>query len=216
VLRRLLVVLGGGLAAAVFVSPALAVDVKVRVEGVKVSIFGRSEPRLAPVTGTFSPPEGPDITVSGSTPLGALERASRRAEFFYRVQSTSFGPYVDRIGRRAATGSSGWVYKVDHVSPPVGADSYKLKKGDKVLWYWATFGPAGGPKTLDLARAGAGCFRAFAYNDAGERSRPGNVVFVRNGRREVVSESGRYCPPARWESLRAKKQGMVRSELARS
>ena len=215
-LRRLLVVLGGGLAAAVFVSPALAVDVKIRVEGARVSIFGKSEPRLAPVTGTFSPPEGPDVTVSGPTPLGALERASRRREFYYRVQGTSFGPYVDRIGRRAATGSSGWVYKVNHMSPPVGADSYELEKGDSVLWYWATFGPSGGPKTLDLARAGAGCFRAFAYDDTGKRSRPGNVVFVRNGRREIASESGRYCPPAGWDTLRAKKQGLVRSELVRS
>jgi hypothetical protein len=216
VLRRLLVVLGGGLAAAVLASPALAVDVKVRVEGARVTIWGKTERLVAPVTGTFRPPQGPAVTVSGSTPLGALERASRLGELFYRVRGASFGPYVDRIGRRAARGSSGWVYKVNHASPPVGADQYRLQRGDSVLWYWATFGPSGGPKTLDLAHAGGGCFRAYAYDDAGDRSAPKDVVFVRNGRREIASESGRYCPGEGWGTLRAKKAGLVRSELVRS
>lgn len=215
-LQRLLVVLGGALAAAALASPALGIDVKIRVEGKRVTIWGKTDRLVEPITGTFSPPQGPNVTVAGSTPLGALERASRKGEFFYRVQGTSFGPYVDRIGRRAAAGSSGWVYKVNHASPPVGADQYKLEKGDKVLWYWATFGPSGGPKTLDLARAGRGCFRAFAYDDQGDRSRPKDVVFVRNGHRRIESESGRYCPGGEWRTLRAQKQGLVRSELVRS
>jgi hypothetical protein len=214
VLRRLLVVLGGALAAAIVVSPALAVDVKIRVEGARASIWGKAEPLVEPVTGTFNPPQGPNVTLSGSTPFGALERASRKGEFYYRVRATSFGPYVSRIGRRAAGGSSGWVYKVNHVSPPVGADQYQLEERDSVLWYWATFGPTGGPQTLDLARVGRGC--SFAYDDNGDRSRPEDVVFVRNGRRQVVSESGRYCPAAGWETLRARKAGLIRSELIRS
>jgi hypothetical protein len=216
VLRRILVVLCGALVAAVAVSPALAVDVKIRVEGARVTIWGAAERTVEPVTGTFTPPQGPDVTVTGSTPFGALERASRKGEFFYRVRASSFGPYVDRIGRRAAAGSSGWVYKVNHVSPPVGADRYRLEKGDRVLWYWATFGPSGGPQTLDLARAGGGCLRVFAYDDAGDRARPSDVTFVRNGRARVESESGRYCPPDGWRTLRAVKRGMVRSELVRS
>ena len=171
-LRRLLVVSGGVMAAAVLASPAFAADVNIRVEGDRVTIWGKTDRRVEPVTGTFSPPQGPDVTVAGATPFGALERASRKGEFFYRVRSTSFGPYVSRIGRRRAAGSSGWVFKVNHISPPVGADAYELQEGDDVLWYWATFGPSGGPKTLDLARGGRGCFRAFAYDDSGDRSRP--------------------------------------------
>jgi hypothetical protein len=216
VLQRLLVVLGAALAAAILASPALAVDVNIRVEGARVTIWGKTNRIVEPVTGTFSPPQGPDVTVAGSTPLGALERASRRGEFFYRVQSTSFGPYVSRIGRRRAAGSSGWVFKVNHTSPPVGADTYQLQEGDDVIWYWATFGPSGGPKTLDLARGGRGCFRAFAYDDSGDRTRPKDVVFVRDGRRRIVSESGRLCPAGEWETLRAVKEGMVRSEVVRS
>lgn len=210
-LRRLLVVSLGGLVVALVASSALSAAVKVRVESRGATIFGATEPRLKPIRGTFSPPDGPDVTVTGATPLGALERASRRGDFYYRVQSTSFGPYVDRIGRHAAGSSTGWVYKVNHASPPVGGDVYRLESGDTVLWYWATFGPAGGPKTLDLARIGNGCFRAFAYDDNGDRSRARNVVFVRDSRR-IRSQWGRYCPAREWDSLRVVKPGAVRSD----
>jgi Domain of unknown function (DUF4430) len=213
VLRRALVVLGGSLAAALFVSPALAAKVEVRIEGARGTIWGKTEPRVSPVTGTFSPPDGPNVTVSGPTPFGALERASRIGEIYYRVQDTSFGPYVDRIGRRSAGSTTGWVFKVNHVSPPVGADSVRLKRGDNVLWYWATFGPAGGPKTLDLVRRGSHCFRAFAYADNGSRSKPGRVLYVGNGGRRTVSETGRFCAPEGWRTVRAKKAGHVRSDL---
>jgi Domain of unknown function (DUF4430) len=215
VLQRLLVVLAGALFTAVCVSPALAVDVRIRVEGATRTIFGSGEPLLTPVSGTFRPPGGASLTLSGPTPLGALERASRRGEFFYRVRSTSFGPYVDRIGRRVASGSTGWVFKVNHRLPPVGADAVKLEPRDRVLWYFATFGPAGGPKTLDLARVSRRCYRAFAYNDNGRRTRPRNVTFARDGGRRVVSESGRFCPSGHWHRLRAVKVGMVRSDVVR-
>jgi hypothetical protein len=215
VFRRPLVVLSGALLGVALASPAPAADVRIRVEGAKRTIFGRAEPLVTPVTGTFRPPQGPRVTVSGSTPFGALERASRMGEFFYRVRSTSFGPYVDRIGRRAASGSTGWVFKVNHESPPVGADSVKLRQGDRVLWYFATFGPAGGPKTLDLARVSRGCFRAVAFNDNGKRTRPEDVTFVRDGHRRIVSASGRLCPAGEWRTLRALKRGLIRSDVVR-
>jgi hypothetical protein len=81
-----------------------------------------------------------------------------------------------------------------------------------VLWYWAHFGPKGGPKTLGLVRAGKGCFRAVAYDDNGTRSRPRNVVF-RVNQHDRASVSGRFCPPADWKTLRVKKDGMVRSAV---
>ncbi|HEY7196160.1 MAG TPA: DUF4430 domain-containing protein [Gaiellaceae bacterium] len=210
--HRLLVVLGGAVLAAVLTSSALAaVHVRVRVEGAHTTIFGASERRLTPVTGTFQPPGGVSVTVSGQTAFGALERASRLGEFFYHVSSTSFGPYVDQIGRRLAAGSTGWVFKVNNVSPPVGADAVKLRKGDRVLWYFARFGASGGPKTLDLAKAGPGCYRAYAYDDNGARTSPARVTFERDGR-FVGSMSGRLCPHGSWHELRALKKGMVRSD----
>ena len=34
---------------------------------------------------------------------------------------------------------SGWMYKVNGVAPNISADSYKLKKGDQVVWYYVNY-----------------------------------------------------------------------------
>ena len=70
----------------------------------------------------------------------ALRRSTSPAslgEFYYRLTHSSFGDYVSQIGRYPAAGSAGWVFKVNGVSPPVGADQVALKDGDSVLWYCA-------------------------------------------------------------------------------
>ena len=51
---------------------------------------------------------------------GARPR-QRRGEFHYAVATASFGVYVSQI-KYLAAGTSGWVFKVNGVSPPVGAD----------------------------------------------------------------------------------------------
>jgi len=124
------------LAALVLAPSAAAVRVHVRVEGAKTTIWGTTAPLV-------------DVQANA---LDALEAASGIGEFYYHVQRTSFGPYVDQIGRNPGAGTAGWVFKVDGKSPPVGADAVTLKDGDTVLWYWAQFGAAGGPKTLSLER----------------------------------------------------------------
>ena len=87
-----------------------------------------------------------------------------------------------------------------------------LEDGDVVLWYYATFGPAGGPPTLDLVRLGGGCFRAYALDDAGMRTPARGVVFRLDNRR-VSSAGGRICPAGHWHRLRATKAGAVRSQV---
>ena len=84
--------------------------------------------------------------------LEALDRGQRSpASSSTASRSTSFGRYVDQIGRYPAGGTAGWVFKVNGASPPVGADAVELKDGDTVLWYWAEFGVVpGGPPTLQL------------------------------------------------------------------
>ena len=218
-LHRPLVLLGAAVLALVLAAPAAAVDVYVRVEGPKTTIFGSRWQLVTPVTGTFAPPDGPEMTLAGATAFGALERASRLGEFYYRVQSTGFGPYVDRIGRVTAGATTGWVYKVNGVSPPVGADQFQLKEGDKVLWYHATFGPSGGPKTLrlrirpnPLGHPARYCLVTLAQDDNGRTERVAGVTFERDGRR-MWSRTGRVCPRGHWHTYRALKRGHVRSEL---
>ena len=50
-----------------------------------------------------------------------------------------------------------------------------LKDGDHVLWYYADFGPTGGPPTLAVKPAAKGCYTATAFDDNGkaaDRRRP--------------------------------------------
>lgn len=210
-LRRSIVVAGAACLALVLAAPALAARVHVRVEGASVTIFGSAERRLTPVAGTFTPPAGDPVTVAADTALGALERASRKGEFYYVLTSTSFGPYVSRIGRHEGAGSTGWVYKVNGVSPPVGAHDYVLKEGDRVLWYFARFGPSGGPKTLHLRKLGRGCVQAVARDDNGARELARDVRFRVNGTRFHTRASGRICAKPAWRTIRAEKRGLVRS-----
>lgn len=189
---------------------ALAFTVHVRVEGATTTIFGAAEPRVTPYVGTLRVDGGGTVDLKEPTALGTLETASLAGEFYYRIQAQSFGPYVSQIGRRPGEGASGWVFKVNDVSPPVGADAYAVEAGDEVLWYYATFTDTGGPSTLDLVRAGR-CYRAFAVDDAGDRTRAAGVVF-RLDARKVRSASGRICPTGHWHRLQASKEGTIRSQ----
>ena len=103
------------------------------------------------------------------------------------LTTASFGDYVSQIGKYPAAGSAGWVFKVNGVSPPVGADKVVLKDGDVVLWYYATFGAAGGPPTLELQRLPANCYVVQSVNDAGKRARGRD----RDARRRTGSASRR-------------------------
>lgn len=198
--RRLFSTLAVGVAALLLVPAAFAaVSVHVRVEGKTRTIFGSREPSL-PVQ---------------ANALDALDSASLAGEFYYHVTQTSFGPYVDQIGRFLAGASNGWVFKVNGVSPPVGADAVTLKAGDRVLWYWATFGPTGGPPTLVL-RAGAkrGCYRVLSQDDAGKTKAARGARLHVDGR-SVLARTGSVCVGKHRGVVTATLRGAVRSNALR-
>jgi hypothetical protein len=166
--------------ALVLPATALSATVKVRVEGKTRTLFAPTE-----------------VTVTATNALDALEQASILGEFYYHVTVTGFGPYVDQIGRYPGSGSSGWVFKVDDVSPPVGADQVLLKDGDRVLWYYATFGPNGGPPTLRLNPATGGCYVAQALDDNGKAATVSNLVLhVGSSRTMPAQLNQKVCPGA--------------------
>ena len=194
-MRKTLIALAALVAlAALLVPSALAARVSVRVEGRFLPLYGSLTTRFE----------------AGPTALSALDGASGRGEFYYHVAQSSFGPYVDQIGKFAAEGASGWTYKVNGVSPPIGADKYELKPGDRVLWYWATFGPTGGPPTLHLTRTARDCYRVVAENDQGVDSTPRGAVLHVDGR-DVRMRRGRACVGPHRSVVRASAVGAVRS-----
>jgi hypothetical protein len=187
------------MAALLVVPAAFALRVHVRVEGKSRTIYGSAEPSLQ----------------VGTNALDALESASVAGEFYYHVTATSFGPYVDQIGRYVAGASTGWVFKVNGVSPPVGADALQLKAGDRVLWYWATFGPSGGPPTLSLrAAAKRGCYRVLSQNDAGKATAARGARLHVDGR-SIRARSGSACVGRHGGLVTATLKGAVRSNALR-
>ena len=190
-LRRIValsVVLLVGLAPA-----ALAANVKIRVEGKTTTIFGPTQPR-----------------VTADNALQALDAASTAGEFYYGMTTSSFGDYVSQIGKYPASGTSGWAFKVNGVSPPVGADKVTLKDGDVVLWYYATFGAAGGPPTLELQRLPANCYVVQSVTDAGKKARAANATLTADGKR-FRTKNGRACIGKHVGLVRATAPGAVRS-----
>ncbi len=190
-LRRLVIL--SLLLAAVFSSSALAANVKVRVEGRTQTIYGSAQPSL-----------------QADNAFQALDVASVAGEFHYAVTTSSFGDYVSQVGKYAAAGSAGWAFKVNGLSPPVGADKVVLKDGDVVLWYWATFGAAGGPPTLDLRRLPGNCYSVDTLDDAGKRTRAARATLHADNKRFPVRD-GRACIGRHTGLVRATAQGAVRS-----
>jgi hypothetical protein len=195
VLRRLLVL--SVLLFAVLAPAALAANVYIRVEGRSTTIFGPGQPRVA-----------------ADNALQALDVASTAGEFHYVVSVASFGNYVSQIGKYAAGGTSGWAFKVNGASPPVGADQVALKDGDVVLWYWATFGATGGPSTLQLQRLPGNCYVVQSVNDAGRSTRATTATLVADGKR-FRTRNGRACIGRHVGLVRAVAPGAVRSNAVR-
>jgi Domain of unknown function (DUF4430) len=202
--HRVSLVLAVFAAATAVVPVAIANQVRVRVEGRTQTIFGAAEPKMG-VSGAGA---------AGGTPLAALEAASVAGEFYYHVVESSFGRYVDQIGRFPAAGSSGWAFKVNGTSPPVGADALELPVNARVLWYWAEFGPAGGPATLRLVRQPRSCYRVLAEDDAGKTS-PATGAVLTVDRRTVRTRAARACIGPHRGLVRAVRGGSIRSNAVR-
>jgi hypothetical protein len=196
-LRRPFVLLLTLALAAVLAGGALAANVKVRVEGKTQNIYGPAQPVL-----------------KADNALQALDVASVAGEFHYALTTASFGDYVSQIGKYAAAENTGWAFKVNGVSPPVGADKVVLKDGDVVLWYYATFGPTGGPPTLEVKRLPGNCYVVESLDDAGRRTRARNATLVA-GKKRVRAPQGRACIGKHVGLVKAVAPGAVRSNAVR-
>jgi Domain of unknown function (DUF4430) len=194
--RRLITLAVSTALFAVLVPPALAVRVKIRVEGKTTTIFGATQPTLE----------------AGSNALTALDAASIAGEFYYHVNP---GPFVNQIGRYPGEGFSGWSYKVNGIAPPIAADQATVKNGDIVLWYWTTFSLQGGSPTLLLRRrATRNCYSVLSQNDLGQTTPASGATLLVDGR-HVATRSGRGCVGRHGGLVRATARDAVRSNALR-
>ena len=103
------------------------------------------------------------------------------------------------------------MFKVNDVSPPVGADKVVLKDGDRVLWYYATFGPQGGPPTLSVKTSSKkGCYVAQAFDDNGKAATVTGLVFHIGSKRTIKGNRTSTSVPARIRACSSARRRPVR------
>lgn len=112
--------------------------VKVRVEGADSTVWAGS---VNVGTSVLTDKDGATHTVSGKA-LCTLDEAARLGAFPYQLQSFAWGLFIDGVNDEwsvLAPPYPGWLYRVNGVSPPVGADALDVSDGDEVLWYYGTY-----------------------------------------------------------------------------
>ncbi|MCG4581340.1 DUF4430 domain-containing protein, partial [Clostridium cochlearium] len=92
----------------------------------------------------FKPQE---VTISskehnkGLTALGALQASTT----LYKIS----GKMVTSIYGYENKGLNGWMYSVNGVIPNIMAEDYKVKDGDKIIWYYSIGGMDGKKPTWE-------------------------------------------------------------------
>ncbi len=152
--------------------------------------------------------------VRAGTALAALAAVRRAGGPSFRATGGCGSLYVDRIGRQGETRLGGWVYKVGRALPSVGAEQRRVRRGQRVTWFFCE--RAGRcQRTLEVrpeARAVAAgtdlAVRVTAYDDRG-RGRPaagatvafGDATATTNAQGRAVvrapAEAGRQALTAR-------------------
>lgn len=112
--------------------------VHVRVEGARHTLYSGT---VAGLPSVMTDSDGGLHDVDGNA-LWALEYASRMGAFPYVLKDMSWGLFIDSVGGELPLAEApypGWMYRVNGVSPMVGAADYALASGDDVLWYYGTY-----------------------------------------------------------------------------
>ncbi len=137
-------------------------------------------------------------TVKGPSALGVLIDAAgvkRSLSPLGISDEFDFGLLVCGIGAALASDEAFWLYKVNHVSPEVGADQLKIEAGDEVLWYFSN--TATGRNTGDELALRAPVrvkpsttfeVKVFAYDFAGKRT-PAAGAQVVYGQQKVTTDA---------------------------
>ena len=99
---------------------------------------GLQSEEFVPKSGKVLDGKSYEIT-DGMTALDLLNKAAEDNNIKVESKKTEYGTYVsgiNHVSEGSCGKSSGWMFKVNGTTPDVGADSYKLKAGDKVEFFY--------------------------------------------------------------------------------
>jgi hypothetical protein len=136
--------------------------------------------------------------------LGTAQKVNKTLKPVAISDKFSFGLTVCGIAKYVGFESSSyWLYKVNHKSPEVGGDQFKLKAGDRVLWFFAdtTTGSNTGDELVIQAPSKATAGKAFSVTvwsyDANGKRKPAAGAKVAgettgaNGKATITSSKAR-------------------------
>lgn len=104
--------------------PEPGVTVHIRIEGEDENIWSGN----VTVDESWITADNSDIEyhLEDPTALGTLDEASEEGEFPYETTDEWGGLFVTSIDGEEPEGMAGWMYRVDYISPSVGADQFIL------------------------------------------------------------------------------------------
>jgi len=134
--------------------------VTVRVEGQNNTIWSGT---VTVSESTIIDDKGGEHHLSEPTALGALDEASQLGDFSYVVQDTAYGLYLYSVNGEEPEGMAGWMYRVDYLSPWVGAADFILGKTtppapphQEILFYYGEWGQLPLKIEVDNTEVGVG------------------------------------------------------------
>jgi len=145
------------------------VTVDVRIEGQSGTVWSGT---VIVDESTIIDDQGGQHYLAEPTALGALDEASQLGGFPYVVQDTAYGLYVYSINGEEPAGMAGWMYRVDYVSPMVGAGDFILAQTtppdpphQEVLFTYSEWGQA--PLKVDADNTNPGVGDTFTVTVTG-------------------------------------------------
>jgi hypothetical protein len=228
--RGALVCVAAAALAAVAAAPADA-----RIRQMVVFRSGKALTKTVSTRGVHVTVHHERCAVASRTPLAALVRSRpgriglRDFGSCSRHARDGGGLFVRRIRNDRNKGRRGWEYKVGRKAGTTGAadpsgpfgTGRRLRKGQRVVWFYCVLGSAGCQRTLSLRvtpEAGVLLVKVVGYDDNGHGKVIEGATVKAGGRSVLTGADGRarLALPSGGYRVYAAKEGLVRSFTERA
>lgn len=202
--------------------PVNGLSIYIRIEGSRETIWRRTVFTAASI---IKDDQGTEHYFTKPTALGALDKASEIQGFNYKVQQTPWGLYLYSVAGESATGTKGWMYRVDYIMPWVGAENFVLNVTSpptpphrEVLFYFGEWTDLPLRISADKTRVSVGGkikVLVEYFNDTDQQWYPAeNATVYSLGIFSITDSAGYATIPVYAEHpIWAEKEGSIRSDI---
>jgi len=101
--------------------PVNGLPVYIRIESSQTTIWRR---KVFVAASLIIDDQGQQHYFTKPTALGALDKAAEVGGFNYKVEKTGLDLHLYSVAGEEAAGTKGWMYRIDYITPSVGADAF--------------------------------------------------------------------------------------------